>query len=311
MIYVMGAGFMAKEYLSAIKELNLEACAVSASSQSADAIKNQFGYDCYSGGYKKFTIKPDATDTAIICTPIEMLAECTKHLIKQGFKSILLEKPGALNIEDLHNLEKLARSKNCRVLIAYNRRFFSSVMRLREILKSEKLLAVDFEITEWTHLINPDDYSQESLARWFISNTSHVTDLAFNIAGTPDELSCYTTGKLPWHSSSSRFSGSGRTGDNVLITYKGFWDAPGRWSLEFITNENRYILRPMEKLYCQKKGSIEIVEIDDIDYSDDEICKPGVLKMLNSFLANEDNKFCSLTEQINRFEIYYKMARYD
>ncbi|MDC0090005.1 Gfo/Idh/MocA family oxidoreductase [Gammaproteobacteria bacterium] len=307
----MGAGFMAKEYLSAIKELNLEACAVSASSKSADAIKNKFGYDCYSGGYSKFTIKPDESDIAIVCVPSEILAECTKHLIELGFKRILLEKPGALYIEDLANLEKIARAKKCNVSIAYNRRFFSSVMHLKEILKSEKLIAVDFEITEWTHLINPDDYSQESLARWFISNTSHVTDLAFNIAGTPDELSCYTSGKLPWHSSSSRFSGSGRTVDNVLISYKGYWDAPGRWSLEFITNENRYFLRPMEKLFCQKKGSIDIVEVDGIDYSDDEICKPGVLKMLSAYLTFEDDKFCSLTEQIARFEIYCKMASYD
>ncbi|MDC3200256.1 transposase [Porticoccaceae bacterium] len=45
-----------------------------------------------------------------------------------------------------------------------------------------------------------------------------------------------------------------------LISYKGYWEAPGRWSLEFITNENRYFLRPMEKLSCQKKGSLDIVE---------------------------------------------------
>jgi predicted dehydrogenase len=311
MIYVIGAGYMAKEYLSVISELELEARVVSLSSQSADIIKSQFGYDCYSGGYLNFTVKAEKSDIAIVCTPIETLYDCTKYLIEQGFKRILLEKPGALDTDELIELEKNAYAKNSNVSIAYNRRFFSSVTHLRKILKSEKLLAVDFEVTEWTHRMNLDDYSEKSLARWFLSNTSHVADLAFNIAGIPDELTCYTSGTLPWHSSSSRFSGSGRTHDDVLISYKGYWDAPGRWSLEFITHKNRYFLCPMEKLYCQQKGSIDIVEVNGIDYSDDEICKPGVLKMLKAYLAHDDHSFCSLAEQISRFEIYYKMASYN
>lgn len=311
MIYVFGAGYMAKQYLNALKELECGAEVVSLSSNSANVIKSQYRIKCYSGGYSNFKMEIDKDDIAIVCTPVEILSKCTKYLIEHGFKRILLEKPGAIDIAELTVLNEMASIKKCNVSIAYNRRFFSSVTHLRELLKAEKLLAVDFEITEWTHRMNLNDYSDAALSRWFLSNTSHVADLVFDVAGEPRELTCYTSGSLPWHKASSRFSGSGRTVDDVLISYKGFWDAPGRWSAEFITHAHRYYLCPMEKLYCQEKGSVDILEVANVDYSDDEICKPGVKKMLQAFQAKEYQKLCSLSEQISNFQTYYKMANYN
>lgn len=310
MIYMFGAGYMAKEYLRVVKKMGLDAKVVSQTKGSAASITSEFGMDCYYGGYAAFNVAITKEDVAVVCTPIETLFSCTKSLINFGFKKILVEKPGALNVSDLEELKNLADASSCEVFIAYNRRFFSSVQHLRKILATEELLAVNFELSEWTHRIILEDYSEDALKHWFISNTSHVVDLVFDIAGVSDELSCYTSGTLDWHPSASRFSGSGRSKRNILLNYIGYWDSPGRWSVEFVTADNRYILRPMEKLAVQKKGSIEISNIEGIDYSDDEICKPGVLKMMTYFLAGEYARFCDLAEQIERIKIYNKMANY-
>ena len=310
MIYIIGAGFMAEEYLHTLDKLGLEASVVTRSAESAQRIKNAFNVDCALGGYQKFQISPGFQDVAIICTPIELLADCAAHLVTLGFKRILLEKPGALEPHQLVALKRAAFDKQCNISIAYNRRFFASVMHLRKLLAAEELLAVDFEISEWTHRINLDDYSEIALSRWFLSNTSHVADLVFDIAGKPDELSCYSSGSLAWHETGSRFSGSGVTANKVLISYKGYWDGPGRWSVEFVTSENRYYLRPMEKLYCQRKGSTDILEVPDVDYHDDEIAKPGLKKMLEHFFSGEYQVLCSLDDQIMNFPTYCQMANY-
>jgi predicted dehydrogenase len=310
MIYVIGAGYMAKEYLRVVKKMGLDAKVVSRTKSSARAITSEFGIECYDGGYAALNIAVANEDVAVVCTPVEKLFLCTKSLINLGFKKILVEKPGALNVSDLEELKNLANASSCKVFIAYNRRFFSSVQYLRKILETEELIAVNFEISEWTHRIVLADYSSDTLNHWFVSNTSHVVDLVFDIAGIPDELSCYTSGSLEWHPSASRFSGSGHSNRNVLMNYHGYWDAPGRWSVEFMTPNNKYILRPMEKLSCQKKGSVEIADIDGVDYGDDEMFKPGVLKMFQCFNSGDYTGFCDLHEQIERIKIYNKMANY-
>ena len=36
---------------------------------------------------------------------------------------------------------------------------------------------------EWVHTINEDDYSNEVLEKWIISNSSHVIDTVFYLIG--------------------------------------------------------------------------------------------------------------------------------
>jgi predicted dehydrogenase len=311
MIYIFGAGYMAKEYLKVIKTIGLDAQAVSKSEQSALMIEKEFHVRCYQGGFENFSVAVKKDDIAVICTPVELLFPCSKHIIMLGFKKVLIEKPGSLYIHHLKELKEISRINCAEVFIAYNRRFFASVHHLLQILQTQELVAVNLEISEWTHRIDPNDYSSEALKYWFIGNTSHVVDLAFHIAGVPRKLDSCVSGSLDWHPSACRFIGSGVTEENVLLSYHGYWDSPGRWSVECLTRDNRYILRPMEKLAVQKKGSIEVSDVKEVDYSDDEICKPGLLKLFKSFVRNDYFGLCSLDSQIERLKIYSKMANYD
>ena len=75
------------------------------------------------------------------------------------------------------------------------------------------------------------------------------------------------------------------------------------------TNEGKYVLCPLEKLQFQEKGSIALqpVEIDDVL---DQEYKPGLYRMVNEFLNEENSSLCSLNDQINNLGFIKRIAGY-
>ena len=66
----------------------------------------------------------------------------------------------------------------------------------------------------------------------------------------------------------------------------------------------------MEILQVQKKGSVKINPVKNIDYDLDERFKPGLFLQTKAFLNGDYANFCSLEEQISSFEIYNRIANY-
>ena len=93
-----------------------------------------------------------------------------------------------------------------------------------------------------------------------------------------------------------------RTGENnTLFSYNANWEAPGRWSVEVITNKSRLILRPLEKLQIQKIGNLdpEFVQINDVldvDY------KPGLYEQTKSFINGNNLNLCDIDEHRKNFK---------
>ena len=95
----------------------------------------------------------------------------------------------------------------------------------------------------------------------------------------------------------------------MLFSYNANWSSAGRWGVEINLTDYKLILKPLEKLFIQRKGSLDVEEIK-IDDKLDNLYKPGLYGEVKDFL-NGDNKFlCSLSEQINNFKWYYKIANY-
>lgn len=302
---------MAREYSRVLKALNETFLVIGRGEKSVNQLRSELDVEAVSGGLSHFIEQNKQTpETAIVCTPVETLAIVTMELLRFGVKKILLEKPGSLSEQELKAMKTLASENNATVLIGYNRRFYQSTLALEEKLKEEKLVAANFEMTEWSHVIADDNSPEVVKQKWVLANSSHVIDLVMYITGQFKELASFSSGSLSWHDSASRFVGSGVSDNGVLISYCGYWDGPGRWSAEFITTKNRYIFRPMEKLQVQKVGSVAIEFDDSIDYALDEKYKPGLFLQVTSFLSDDYRKFCSLEEQITSFLIYEKIANY-
>ena len=104
-------------------------------------------------------------------------------------------------------------------------------------------------ITEATDRIDPTEYPEAVLHRWGIVNTSHVLDLAFNLAGSPTRLRAEQHGSaVPWHPAGSVFTRASRTADGFPIAYHGDWRAPGRWRLEVNTRWRKLLLTPLKEV---------------------------------------------------------------
>ncbi len=311
MIWLVGAGGMSVDYAKVLKAQKKDFIVIGRGEESAKVFEDKTGQPVVLGGLNRFLrASEQVPEAAIVSVGVEQLYDSTVQLLEYGTKRILVEKPGGLTFSEIEQLKNIAKSNKAEVYIAYNRRFYSSVIKLQELIELDGGVAsFNFEFTEWSHVIEKLDKKPEVLAKWFLGNSTHVADLAFFLGGKPKRISCFTSGKLSWHPSGSIFSGSGISERGALFHYGANWESAGRWSVEILTKENRYILRPMEKLRVQNRGSIEVIDIT-IDNSLDEEFKPGLYRQVESFLSSNNAGLCSISEHFSIFPIYEKISGY-
>lgn len=311
-VWLIGAGGMAQDYIKVLDGLQKDFLVIGRSEESAKKCEEVTGCSILSGGLTTFLkTNPTPAINAIVAVGVEQLYSTTKALLEYGVKEILVEKPGALEKEELEELYELSKGKDANVLIAYNRRFYASVLKAQEIINQDGgVTSFNFEFTEWAHVIEGIEKAEGVKEKWFLSNSTHVVDLAFFLGGKPQEICSFTNGSLEWHPSASNFSGAGVSNTGALFNYQANWESAGRWSVEILTKEHRLILRPMEKLQVQKKGTVAQMFDENIDYSLDETYKPGLYKQTEYFLNHKFDSMCSIEEQFNAVSIYNKMANY-
>lgn len=311
-LWLIGAGGMSIEYYKVLKDLDCDVIVIGRGKESAKKFEELCNVEVFSGGLDAFLeTKPKLPHKTIIAVNLEKLAESAQKVIEYGVKSVLLEKPGGLDKDELIEVKKVKDDNEAEVFIAYNRRFYSSVQKALEIIQKDGgVRSFNFEFTEWAHTIEPLPNPEYEKQKWFLGNSSHVVDLAFYIGGKPKEIASFTAGSLDWHNSSCVFSGSGISDTGALFSYHANWDSPGRWSVEILTKNHRLYFRPMEKLQIQLKGSVA-VDFLDIDDSYDIKYKPGLFKQTETFVNGiDDERLCTLDEHLDKVDTYYKIANY-
>lgn len=311
MIWLIGAGPMSADYAKILEAQEQNFLIVGRGSNSALELEEKIGHPVITGGLEDFLLdSPSTPSAAIVSVGIEKLYTTTIELLNYGVKQLLVEKPGGLTSAEIEHIKSLSEQVGASTYIAYNRRFYSSVLKAQELIQEEGgVRTFNFELTEWSHVIEKLKKGDGVLSKWFLGNSTHVADLAFYLGGQPSEISCFTSGSLSWHPSSSAFAGAGRTKAGALFNYGADWESAGRWSVEVLTNKNRYILRPMEALSVQKRGTIAQVEVKINDELDKEY-KPGLYLQVQAFLANDSTSLCSIKEQCSLFSSYEQMAGY-
>ena len=311
-VWLIGAGAMAQDYIKILKVLDCDFTIIGRSTQSALICEEASNCKVISGGLDNFLKQsPQNATHAIVSVGVEKLFESTKELLEYGVKEILVEKPAGLHKKEFETLTKLAKEKNAHIYVAYNRRFYASVIKAQEIIATDGgVTSFNFEFTEWGHVIAPLKKADGVKEKWFLSNSTHVVDLAFYLGGHPLEICTFTQGSLEWHTSASVFSGAGISKKNALFSYQANWESAGRWSVEVLTKEHRLILCPIEKLKIQKRGSIAQELDESIDYTLDDQYKPGLYLQVENFLNNNTKNLCTIEEQDKMQSIYNKIANY-
>lgn len=306
MIWIVGAGLMAKEYAKILKALGVDFIVIGRGEINCKKIATEFNCTCIPGGIETYlSLVPEKNVKVIVAVGIEALSRTAGLLIEYGIKDILLEKPGIGYPAEIDRLFSVARNNGANVLLAYNRRFYASVMKAEQILEADGgVTSFNFEFTEWSHVIRTLNKTNEEWHNWFLGNSTHVIDTAFYLGGKPKQLSAYYQGSLDWHPAASNFCGAGISEKDALFSYHANWEGPGRWVIEILTSKNRLLFKPMETLQIQAIGSVAInpVELDD---QLDKDFKPGLYLQTKAFLDGDYKRFCTLAEQKEALEKYY------
>lgn len=308
---IIGTGQMAIEYAKVLKALNVAFIVIGRGEKNANIFYEATNVKAFTGGLTANLKHLESINFIINAVGIEALKDVTAELLNANITNILVEKPGVAYPDEINEIANLADTKKANVVLAYNRRFYQSTIKAKELIEQDGgVVAFNFEFTEWAHQIDTIKHlkTRAELENWFLGNSTHVIDLAFYLGGTPREINCYVAGKdkLDWHPRSSSYSGSGISDQNALFSYSAHWQAPGRFVLEVLTSKNRYVFKPLEKLQIQKLGTVAVNFCEDIDYTLDESYKPGFYLQTKAFLEMDLNNFVSVSQQAKLINSVYK-----
>lgn len=312
-IWLVGIGSMGIEYAKVLDALKIDYIAIGRGEESALKFEDKSGHTAVRGGIEKYIASnPKIPTHAIVAVGVDMLSFTAITLINAGVKNILLEKPGVCEPMEIDELVKIATDQKSNVVLAYNRRFYSSVLKAEEIISNDQgVTSFSFEFTEWAHKIAPMANSNAKYRRWFLANSTHVVDLAFYLGGKPEEFCAFHVGGLSWHPDSSKFSGAGISKIGAPFSFQANWEAPGRWVVEICTKKHRLYFKPMEDLQIQELGSIAINPVNIDNHLDTEF-KPGFYLQSKSFMEGDMTRFCTVLEQKEMIEKYYlQMSGYN
>lgn len=311
-VWLVGAGEMASDYIRVLMSLDVQIIVIGRGGLSASSFFETHGIKPHVGGIDAFlATRPAFPDAVIVAVGVEALAKTTKSILQYGVRRILLEKPGALYYQDIYELSVLAKKASADVFIAYNRRMYASTLHAQRLIAEDKgVISMNFEFTEWSHVISPLHKAPGVKESWVLGNSTHVIDLAFYLGGRPVEMHSLISGSLDWHPTSAVFAGAGRTDSGVLFSYNANWMSPGRWGVEFLTANYRLILRPLEQLQIVRKGSV-VVESVEIDDHLDKVFKPGLYEQTFRFLSEEVDGLCTLDSHIEHWSYYARIANYE
>jgi predicted dehydrogenase len=305
-ILIVGTGYIAREYAKVLKSLNLKFDVVGRGEDNCKSFQDLFpDIKVYSGGLESFAFSQVYTH-AVVGSNIQYLSTHAKFLIDQRIKYILLEKPGGTNLCEIEELTEYVRFRESRIYIAYNRRFYSSVIECRNlIIKDGGIKSFSFEFTEWPHSFDGIQNYDLVKNNLLFANSTHLIDMAFFIGGTPREIRAFAIDRLDWHPKAI-FAGAGITVDNALFSYQANWKGPGRWVAEFVTERKRYIFKPLEILQIQELRSVKVEQVS-IDDSLDKLFKPGLYLQLKTFLFEPDNpSLIDLRDHLENCRLIYQ-----
>lgn len=304
---LIGAGPMAIEYAKVLQDMKVNFLVIGRGVESAKKFTENTGHKVITGGIEKFIASQQIyPQKAIVAVSEEQLGKVAIILLKAGIKSLLVEKPSGLDFQEIQTVKRLSVSKKAEVYVAYNRRFYTSVIKALQIIKKDGgVLSISFDFTEPNFKIASLIKEPGVKENWFLHNSTHVVDLAFFLAGTPKKLVAFTTDSLPWHSKGAIFGGAGITNKSVLFSYHANWKGPGRWGVEIVTRNYKLFFRPLEKLQIQQLGTFEINDFAINDQLDKNF-KPGIYKEVLAFLGNKNN-LCTISEQMENLKYYQQI----
>ena len=174
-IAIIGAGYMAKEYYKVLRDMECQTIVLGRGEQKAKQFEEEFGVKVYTGDYREVLCRqPAMPEYAIVAVNVGALCSVTQELMQLGIRNILIEKPVAYATADLVKLLEVQKKTKVNIYVAYNRRFFASVTKAREMIRADGgVTSFQFEFTEWASVVGATKRPKGEKEGWIFANSTH------------------------------------------------------------------------------------------------------------------------------------------
>ena len=163
---LVGAGDIARKRVApALRDLpNTEFVSVSRSRAGlAESFAAEFGAPKWFGDWHE-QIMDEEIDAVYLATPVNVHAEQTIAAAEAG-KHVLCEKPMALTVRECDEMIAACRANNVKLGIAYYRRFYPVIDRVKQIIASGEIGRISFaQINAFEYFDPAPDHPR----RWFV-----------------------------------------------------------------------------------------------------------------------------------------------
>ena len=262
---LIGAGNFAKRFhlpnLAKIKDFEIYAIA-STTGANAKYIAKKYGAKYATTDYRKM-IEDKDIDAVIISTRHNTHAKIAMEALKHG-KHVFVEKPAAMNEEDLNELLKVAKNSGKILMVGFNRRYSPLTQKAREYLKKTSgPIIINYRVNAGKLPKDHWIYDPEEGGGRIIGECVHFFDFMIYVIGSePKEISVMAI-------DSSSESIKPEDNFSAIIKYKD--GSISNLIYTSIGNPNY----PKESIYIERNG----MSIELNDFKETRVYYKGVKKI--------------------------------
>lgn len=134
-ICVIGNGVHATQnIIPSMRELNFDIDAIASEYLNN---QNEFnGIKCYSD-YKEM-LEKEQPNIVLVCKTAENQYRIAKDCLSFGIEKLFVEKPMGMNSNEAKELQELAESKKCQVMVGFMKKFSPCYLKMKEIMSSSE-----------------------------------------------------------------------------------------------------------------------------------------------------------------------------
>lgn len=174
--------------------------------------------------------------------------------------TVLIEKPPGYNLTEAESIEQAALTRTSPVLVALNRRFYSSTRTVLDQLK-------DFpgprfiQVQDQQNIAEAAAYQLDPMVieNLMYANSIHLIDY-LSVFGRGEITSVEPVIRWNENDPGVVVAAVGFSSGDAGV-YTGIWNGPGPWAVTVNTPERRWEMRPLERLALQNRGERKLNEV--------------------------------------------------
>lgn len=250
---VIGAGNIIPFHLKAALQagFELEGIAARDNSPNAERVAKDFNFKNFYPTLSEFIDSVYSFDAVLIASQASSLFPVLKSLARTNVP-ILIEKPIFVDKGQIGDLESVPNQN--KILVGYNRRYYATIQRLKEIIQQNPDSRVHFKIPELSGLDNIDN---DMIRNIVLGNTVHMLDLIQFCIG-PKALDVRHLKTLVKTPDTALFDVS----TDGLKTCEIMFGYAENYSIEVLANGKRFVVKPLEAITTYT--GMEILSPDEI-----------------------------------------------